>query len=115
MKDDQPSLSFDFDEWKSLAELDPVAFENKRRAAIETLLGTTPTKNRPRLRGLQWRVDMERQRSRNPMQSFLRIYSMMWDSVCGENGLLQACGPAAVAKKESPVPKAAKVLSFRRG
>jgi hypothetical protein len=116
MKDDQVPFSFDFDEWKSLAETDPAAFEQRRQAVIESFLGSAPTKNRTRLRGLQWRVDMERHRSRNPMQSFLRIYSMMWDSVCGENGLLHACGPGAVEKKISPPEtKGASVLSFRRG
>jgi len=112
MKVDQASFSFDFDQWKTLAETDPEAFERRRQAVIESYIGGVRPSKRQRLRGLQWRVDMERRRSSNPMQSFLRIYTMMWDSVCGEHGLLQACAPSAAREQKRRRRPSAQVVSI---
>lgn len=81
--------SFDFSEWHTLAHSDPEAFELKRQEAIEDMISNLPQDRQQRLRCLQWRIDMERQRSRNPMQSCLKLYQMMMDSVYGEHGLLE--------------------------
>jgi hypothetical protein len=112
MKVDQASFSFDFDQWKTLAETDPEAFERRRQAVIESYIGGVRPSKRQRLRGLQWRVDMERRRSSNPMQSFLRIYTMMWDSVCGERGLLQVCTPSAARGQQKRGRPSAQVVSI---
>lgn len=73
--------SFDFDYWVKLAKTNPDAFEAKRKQAIDDYLAGTPEGTQDRLRRLQWRVEMERQRARNPMDAAIRIYDMMWDSV----------------------------------
>ncbi len=104
---------FDFDAWKSLAETDPEAFERKRREAIEAAISQAPPQMRQRLTGLQWRIEMERGQSRNPTQSFLRIYKMMWHSVYGDNGLLDALNGKAVEPLSSGNTPKAKVLPFR--
>jgi hypothetical protein len=70
----------DFDEWAALAKSDPAAFEAKRRAAIEALIDSAPEQHRQRLRGLQFRVDMERQRASNPLSATIRISNMMWSA-----------------------------------
>ena len=112
MKEDQASFSFDFDQWKTLAETDPEAFERRRQAVIESYIGGATPSKRQRLRGLQWRVDLERRRSSNPMQSFLRIYTMMWDSVYGERGLLQACTPSSARGQKTRRRPSAQVVSI---
>jgi Protein of unknown function (DUF3135) len=81
---------FDFDAWMTLARADPEEFERRRRAAIERAISRASLRSQPRLRGLQWRIDMERERARTPMAACIRLSSMMWDSVAGEGGLLRA-------------------------
>lgn len=81
---------FDFDEWSRLAKTDPAAFEARRLALIEEYLDQFPPLDQRRLRGLQFRIDMERRRARTPMAACLRLSSMMWDSLLGKDGLKAA-------------------------
>ena len=106
---------FDFDEWRQLAETDPEAFELRRQQAIESLITATPDNRQQRLRGLQWRVDMERRKARDPLMSCRTVFGMMWNSVYGDNGLLQALNdlPASRLRKLSPPERpTARVLAF---
>lgn len=84
--------SFDFDYWKNLAKDDPELFETKRREAVDGMINAAPTRSQQRLRGLQWRVDMERRKAKSPIDSCTRVYSMMWDSVYAKGGMLEALG-----------------------
>ncbi len=104
---------FDFDAWKTLAEQDPEAFERKRREAIEATIAQAPPRLRQRLTGLQWRIEMERGKCRNPTQSFLRIYKLMWQSVYGDNGLLDALNGKAVDRVGDPAAPKAPVVPLR--
>jgi len=92
MKKDESAghQSFDFEYWKKLAKDNPELFERKRRDALEAVINSAPCRIQQRLRGLQWRVDMERQRAKNPLNSCLRIYNMMWESVYAKGGLLDS-------------------------
>ena len=86
-----PNISkraFVFDEWKELAETNPEAFEFTRQRMIESLIAEAKASDR--LKRLQWRIDVERQRSKTPMSACVRISSMMLDSVYGETGLANA-------------------------
>ena len=105
---------FDFDAWVKLAKSDPAAFERQRADIIEEFMQQVPADRRQRLRCLQWRIDHTRQRAANPMSACLRISQMMWDSLLGDGGLLEAlerarrpCAPAV------PSPRG-KMLSFRQ-
>lgn len=82
--------TFNFDQWCALAKSDPEAFEAKRQALIEQTITGAPAHMQQRLRGLQWRVDMERKRAKNPTSACVNIYRMMWTRVYGEGGLLEA-------------------------
>ena len=106
-----PGSDFDFEEWASLAKTDPQAFEAKREAAISQLIAGASPRMQTRLRGLQWRIDMDRSRASNPLSSCMQMFNKMWASVYGEGGLQDAlngvdCGPlpertpAAVVKLE---------------
>jgi hypothetical protein len=85
-----PGFDLDFDEAANLARVDPVAFEKHRRAIIDSFIANAPEGRRHRLRCLQWRIDMERDRAPNSLAACVRIYSMMWDSFAGESGLVAA-------------------------
>lgn len=98
-----PRSEFDFEEWASLAKTDPEAFEAKRGEVIARFIENASPRMRSRLRGLQWRIDMERRRASNPLSSCMCIFNQMWASVYGERGLLDAlhgrdCGPQSESR-----------------
>lgn len=72
--------AFDFDQMKTLAESDPTALEDARKSAIESLIDSAPEKYRRRLRGLQFQIDMAREKAKTPMASCIAISNMMHDS-----------------------------------
>jgi len=105
----------DFDEWAALAKADPEAFEQRRKEAIEAFIASTPEEHQQRLRGVQFRVDMERARASNPLSATIRISNMMWTAF-GElrenlNRVANGEGDTASAPPE-PV-RSAEVLPFQ--
>jgi hypothetical protein len=110
-----PAPEFDFDEWLHLARRDPAAFESQRSAMIEAHLHRFPPEHQPRLRCLQFRIDMERRRARHPMAACLRLYTMMWDALLGDQGLVAALNHLSDVPRQAPppTPRQAKVIPFR--
>ena len=106
----------DFDDWMELGRSDPTAFEERRRYVTEELIAQAPQHVQPRLRALQWRIDVERARASNPLSACIRLYNMMWKTLCGENGMmsavesLTASAPASAGEKR--LPHMAKILPF---
>lgn len=102
----------DFDEWAALAKSDPEAFEERRRASIEAFIATVPEEHRQRVRGVQFRVDMERSRASNPLSATVRISKLMWESF-GElrEALNQAANGGGPAQPAEP-RRSATVLPF---
>ena len=107
--------AFAFDHWASLARHDPRAFEEARRALLQSLIASAPLTHRRRLAGLQWQIDRERERSDNPMASCIKVSNMMWDKVLGEGGLVdnleQLSGVKPISER---VHRQAAVLPFKR-
>lgn len=109
---------FDFDYWCQLAKDDPAAFEAARKQEIDNhIAGIQQKSTQERMERLQWRVEMERKRSKNPMDSAIRIYDMMWESV-GKNfeaiqDLADHLKPSQDSSVSSLRPQA-KVLKFNR-
>jgi len=103
-----------FDDWSSLAKSDPDAFEQRRRQVIEQFISSVPPGRQQRLRRLQWRIDMERRRCANPMQSCVRLYTMMWDSVYGRHGLLEVLQHGLSGSDMTSTGQSADILSFKR-
>ncbi|PHS62346.1 MAG: hypothetical protein COB09_14785 [Thalassobium sp.] len=66
-----------FDELKNLADHDPDALEALRQRLIEKTINNANEDFRRRLRGLQFQIDMERQRASNPLSACLRMSRMM--------------------------------------
>jgi len=117
------TFTFDFDEWARLARTDVDAFEAKRLALIEDFLCQFSGPGLRRLRGLQFRIDMERRRARTPMAACLRLSAMMWDSLLGQHGLKDAFDaflagqtPAACVARSATDAGAAgcRILPFRK-
>jgi hypothetical protein len=79
---------FDFDEWTSLAKLEPEKFEQRRSECINSLIKNSGRKDL-RLQGLQFRIDMERTLARTAMKSCLTTYTLMWDAFFDLNDALQ--------------------------
>lgn len=71
-------MDFDFDKWAKLAKEDPAEFERQREATLRATIATAPSEHRQRLEGLQFRLDLERQRSGSPLGSCVRLNSLMW-------------------------------------
>lgn len=108
---------FDFDEWSRLAKTDPAAFEARRLALIEEYLDQFPPLDQRRLRGLQFRIDMERRRARTPMAACVRLSSMMWDSLLGTDGLKAAIDRLLHSNThipKHPVSSSARILPFKK-
>lgn len=73
------SNGFDFDEWVELARENPKAFEARRDALLREAIDQAPLHFRRKLHGLQFQVDMIRQRSAHPMGACVRISRLMMD------------------------------------
>ncbi|MGA0116380.1 MAG: DUF3135 domain-containing protein [Burkholderiales bacterium] len=95
---------FDFESWSELARNDADEFERRRREMIDAFLATAPEHLRQRLHGLQFRIDLERQRAGTPLGAAVRLNSMMWssfmelrDALSGMSGETAALPQAAKA------------------
>ena len=89
MYDTNSDSQFDFDMWARMARDDPDAFEDLRKRMIEEVIESASPEIRRRMQGLQWKIDQLRSTSSNPMACCLKISQMMWDSVLGDDGLLE--------------------------
>lgn len=78
-----------FDDWVRLFNEDPEKFEQLRQEMIQQIIDDSPDTGKKRLQGLQWQIDQHRDNSNNPMSSCIKISSMMWDTVLGEEGLIE--------------------------
>jgi len=106
---------FDFHEWARLAREDPEKFEAMRRDMIDEVIESASPGLKHRMVGLQWQIDQICLTSANPMASCVRISKMMWDSVLGENGLIdnmeQLGQPVAVDSRQTG--KGANIIEFK--
>jgi hypothetical protein len=104
---------FDLVEWQRLAREDPAQFERRRRETIEAAIAQAPEALRPRLRGLQFRIDLERTRAKTPLGAAIRLHSMMWDEF---QALRDALNRLAQIDLSAPAPAQrapARVIPFR--
>lgn len=114
-------MEFDPAEWRALAQSDPQEFERRRLALIEDLISTAPPDIQRRLRGTQFRVDLERGRASNPLSATVRISRLMWESfgeLRTQLNELAAGASRTSSTAMTPVPEqpahAATVLPFRK-
>ena len=76
-------MKFDFDEWAQLAKQDKVAFEQKRDETLKQLIETYASNDNDlrRLNGLQFQINMIRQKHKSPMGACIAISEMMMDKL----------------------------------
>ena len=72
---------FDFDYWAKLQQDNPEIFEVKRKQAIDEYIDSASKKNRKKLLGLQFTIDLTRSKSKQPMGSCIRLNQMMLNKV----------------------------------
>jgi len=83
-----------FDRFRELYAKDPEEADRLKAELIErsiqnALSGSCPPPERD-LRAVQWRIQVARETSKNPNQSMVRAYQMMWNGFVGEGGLKEA-------------------------
>jgi hypothetical protein len=103
-------MDFDFDKWARLAQEDPAEFERQREATLRATIAAAPSEHRQRLEGLQFRVNMERQRSNTPLGSCVRLNSLMWAGFYRLRKELNAAAGRLTANE--PAPGCAEVISL---
>jgi len=79
------NLDLSFDERMKMAAENPAAFEDYRKKLLTAAIERSSPHTRKRLRGMQFRIDMERQLSRTPMASCIKLYSLMLDYFYNEH------------------------------
>ncbi|MDB2448822.1 DUF3135 domain-containing protein [bacterium] len=70
-----------FDTLMELANRDPDGLEHLRNSLIRDFIDRAPDNQRQRLQGLQFTIDMERRKAKNPVQSCMRMSQMMHERV----------------------------------
>lgn len=71
-----------FDVLVDMARNDPARLESLRQSLTTEVIASAPDEQkRKRLEGLQFRVDMERERARSPLAATIKISEMMCHSL----------------------------------
>jgi Protein of unknown function (DUF3135) len=84
-----------------------------RKECLDELIEQAPEHFRQRMEGLQWQVDVLRERSANPMAACLSISQMMWDSVVGERGLLEALEAPSSMERSKADPRPQNIIQLK--
>ncbi|MBX3651512.1 MAG: DUF3135 domain-containing protein [Burkholderiales bacterium] len=93
---------FSFEEWAALAREDGEAFERRRQQLIESMLAAAPERMQRRLRGLQFQIDLERERAGTPLGVAVRLNSMMWSSFADLRDALAGVGESVPQQPRMP-------------
>lgn len=108
-------MEFDFDAWVKLARENPEEFERQRQIALRSSIESAPAEHRKRLEGLQFQIDMERQRSGSSLGACIKLNSMMWAGFFRLrkelNGLVEG---TAVSDPQPAQKSTAEVISLER-
>lgn len=107
-----------FDILLDMAKNNPDALERLRIDLCEQVIHDAPESSRRKLRGLQFRIDMERRKAKSAMSACINISGMMHESFERlRESLNQATGsasPTPYQHEQMGREPAAKVLPFKR-
>jgi hypothetical protein len=106
-------MEFDFDAWAKLAEEDPVEFERRREWALRSSIESAPPEHRQRLEGLQFQLDLERQRAGTALGSCLRLNSLMWAGFFRLRKELNGLAEGVGTPKDDAPTTSAEVISMQ--
>jgi hypothetical protein len=112
-KHSRAAARFDLAEWQRLAREDPAQFERRRHETIEAVIAQAPEALQPRLRGLQFRIDLERTRAKTPLGAAIRLHSMMWDEFQALRDALNRLAQIDLRAPPHPERAPARVIPFR--
>ena len=109
----------DFEELLRLAQSNPDKLEQLRIQWCEKIIHDAPSEYRRKLRGLQFRIDMERRKAKSPMAACISLSGMMHDSFdslrYALNDATDTTGHNAMFGEDmQSTPELATVLPFRR-
>ena len=106
MKDTLPA----FDVLVDMARNDPQRLEKLRRSLTDSVIASADTEQqRKRLAGLQFRVDLERERARSPLAATIKISEMMAQSLAALHRSMVT--PLTTETQQVP-SRSAQVLAF---
>ncbi len=92
-----------FDELMKLALQDPIKLETLRQSWVEDIINKAPEHFQRRLRGLQFQIDMERQKASNPVSSCVRLSQMMHEGLASlQYAITQQSFTEDIAEKQTP-------------
>ena len=72
-------LKFSFDEWAELARQDQETFERKRTEFINQVIKNSEPDVQHKLQCIQFKINVERKKSKSAMGSCIRMQSMLMD------------------------------------
>lgn len=99
-----------FDVLVDMARNDPQKLENLRLKLTKSVIeGAATEQKRKRLEGLQFRVDLERERARSPLAATIKISEMMCHSLAD---LHRSMVTPLASEEEERTTTAAKILKF---
>lgn len=101
-----------FDTLLKLAKSDPEQLETIRKHLAYSTINAAPKNLRPRLRGLQFRIDAARRLAKSPMDACVEISEMMYSSF--EELRLALNAPIAEPTVAGKPETSAKILPFQR-
>jgi len=76
-----PMDNFNFEDLAGLALKDPAKFEALRTKLCNDLINSAPKRLHRRLNGLQFTIDMERQKAKTPLAACIKLSQMMHESL----------------------------------
>ncbi len=100
-----------FEHASKLFQENPEAFEEYRLKTIEECISRLPAEKQQRARGLQFRIDNEMRKIKNPLVRATKMNSMMIESLIKLDGVFKVA--TGKRKLEGPTEKA-DVLPFAR-
>ncbi len=100
-----------FEKLSKLFQDDPEEFERYRQMVIEECISKMRPESQQRARGLQFRIDNEMRKIKNPLARAAKMNTMMIESLMELEGLFKvATGQAEIPEE----PERADVLPFAR-
>lgn len=97
-----------------IAKKDPGALDRIKQDAVDALIESADESQQQRLRGLQWQVNIELNRSKTPLDACIKISGMMHEKLWELRAALQSEDEREIeAFYESDMEKGAVILPFR--
>lgn len=72
---------FDFSEWANLYAQNPEEFEARREAALQAVLDKASPSSKKALEHAMFRIRMNAERSKSPLQRAMGAMGLMWESL----------------------------------